>query len=328
MTHHQFQSGQSGWQCKVCRWIWDKRKRSRCPGVTRYEFSTWPTYLKTAGELSRLGLQIPSAPDGSYYRRLEPHWLWLYDERKAVHFTPSVAKYTMLLLQTNEKCQMCGCEVSELDDPHIVDGLCQVCRFEKDWIEQRNEIRAWAQASLHTEGTVLLDTETTGLETTDTVIELAVISTTQGTKLLNTRIQTDQPIKQEANYRHGLRNSDLLSAPPFAEVWADLSALLKQTQTIICYNADFHRERLIWTAQHEGFAFPQVDWQCLMNRYATFYGKVRKDDPVDPFQWQALSEACKQQGTEGGQSPRSLAQVQRARRLLQALAEKKGAYHE
>lgn len=194
---------------------------------------------------------------------------------------------------------MCGCEVNELDDPHIVDGHCQVCRFEKDWIEQRNGIRAWAQASLHADHTILLDTETTGIETTDTVIEIAVISTAQGTKLLNTRIQTDQPIQEAATHRHGLRKSDLLSAPSFAEVWADLSALLKQTQTIICYNADFHREKLIWTAHYEGFAFPQVNWQCLMNRYATFYGKIRGDDLVDPFQWQALSLACKQQGTQG-----------------------------
>src|ERR1700730_14352108 len=165
MTHHQFQRRQNCWQCKVCQWSWDKKKRSRCPGVIRYEFGAWPAHLKTAGELSRFGLQIPSAPDGCYYQRLDPHWLWLYDERKAVHFPPSISKYTTLLLQTNEKCQMCGCEGSELDDPHIVDGLCQVCRFEKDWIGQRNETRAWAQASLHADRTILLDTETTGLET-------------------------------------------------------------------------------------------------------------------------------------------------------------------
>jgi NMD protein affecting ribosome stability and mRNA decay len=39
---------------------------------------------------------------------------------------------------------MCGREVSELDNPHIVDGLCQVCTFEKNWVEQCSEIPAWA----------------------------------------------------------------------------------------------------------------------------------------------------------------------------------------
>jgi DNA polymerase III epsilon subunit-like protein len=175
---------------------------------------------------------------------------------------------------------------------------------------------------------VLLDTETTGLEKTDTVIEIAVISAAQGTTLLNTRIQTDQPIREEATYRHHLTESDLQSAPSFSEVWAGLLAIFNQTQTIICYSADFHREKLMWTAQHYGFALPKVEWQCLMVRYATFYGKVRLDDPVCPFQWQELSQACKQQGTQGGQSPRSLAQVQRARRLLQALAKKKGKHYE
>jgi DNA polymerase III epsilon subunit-like protein len=155
-----------------------------------------------------------------------------------------------------------------------------------------------------------------------------VISATKGATLLNTLIQTKQPIHEEATARHHLTASDLQSAPLFSEIWADLLAILKQTEVIICYSADFHRERLTWTAQRSGFTFPKVEWQCLMTRYATFYGKVRRDDPTSLFQWQKLSEACKLLGTQGGDSPRSLAQVQRARRLLQALAEKEGKYHE
>lgn len=298
-----------------------------CPGVIRYEFGTWPAHLKTAGELSRSGMQIPSSPDGCYYQRLEPHWLWLYDERKAIHLLPAISKYTMLLLQTNEKCRMCGCEVSEFDNPHIVDGLCQVCTFEKDWITQRNEIPAWAQASLRDHRTALLEIETTGFGNNDTIIEIAMISAAQGTILYNTPIQADQPIREEDTNRHHPRVRNPY-APLFSAIWADLSAILKHTQTIICYNADFHRERLMWTAQRNGFVFPVVEWQCLMNRYATFYGKVRKDDPLYHFEWQALSGACKQQEIPGGQSPRSLARVKRARRLLQALAEKKGKQYE
>ena len=191
-----------------CQWSWKTRKRSSCPGVIRYEFGAWPAHLKTAGELSRFGMTIPSLPDGCYYQRLEPHWLWLYDECEAVHLRPSVSQYVTLLFRTNEKCQWCGCEVEdELDDPHIVDGLCLACRFEKDWIEQRNEIRAWAQASLHAHHTVLLNTETTGFGKTDTVIEIAVISAAEGTTLLNTRIQTKQPI-QEAGYVSALSDSE------------------------------------------------------------------------------------------------------------------------
>jgi hypothetical protein len=160
MTNHKFQWNMDGWQCKVCQWRWKTRKRSKCPGVIRYEFGAWPNHLKTAGELSHLGMNIPSSPDGCYYQRLEPHWLWLYDKSKAAHLRPSVSKHITLLLRTNEKCQQCGRQVEdELDDPHIVDGLCFTCRFEKDWLEQRNEIRAWAQASLHAHRTVLLDTD-------------------------------------------------------------------------------------------------------------------------------------------------------------------------
>src|SRR5215470_7358237 len=113
MTNHQFQRKSGCWQCKVCQWSWKTRKRSVCPGVIRYEFGTWPNHLKTAGELSRIGMDIPSSPDGCYYQRLEPDFLWLYDKSKAVHLRPSISKYITLLLRTSEKCQQCGCEVED-----------------------------------------------------------------------------------------------------------------------------------------------------------------------------------------------------------------------
>lgn len=328
MTNHQWQRNRGSWCCSVCHWSWERRKRSPCPGVMRYAWGAWPAHLKTAGELHRSGLPIPDSPHGCYYQRLEPHWLWLYDARKIVHARPPLSPHPPLWFRANERCQRCGCEERERQGPPTVGGMCRACSFEREWTRQCNEIRTWAQASLQDNHTVLLDTETTGLGNTDTVIEIAVISAAQGATLLNTRIQNTRPIQEAAISRHHLTQSDLQSAPLFPAVWADLVAVLRQTQTVICYHADFHREKLTRTARHYGFALPLLEWQCLMNRYATFYGKVRKDDPVNPFQWQTLARACQQQDIPLGPSPRSLAQVQRARRLLQALAEKQGKQYE
>lgn len=55
---------------------------------------------------------------------------------------------------------------------------------------------------LRDERAVLLDTETTGLGERDVVIELALLSATEGTPLLNTLIRPDRPIPWDATLRH------------------------------------------------------------------------------------------------------------------------------
>jgi hypothetical protein len=95
---------------------------------------------------------------------------------------------------------------------------------------------------------------------------------------------------------------------------------------VISYNAAYHRGRLDWTAQVYGFRLPPLKWDCLMTHYAEFYGQVRNGDAANPYRWQTLRHACKQQKTQVGRSPRALSQVKRARRLLVAIAEQEGEH--
>ena len=330
MDKHQFTwHDDDHWHCQVCQWNWKNRKRSPCPGVVRYGFKAWPPHLKTAGELHRLGMRIPSSPDGCYYQRLEPHWLWLYDEQKATRLQTSFLKRIQSAFLPHTTCEMCGRDVHSHRDVLRLNSLCSICSFEELWTEQCQEIRRWAQNSLCSQQTILLNTETTGLGDTDTVIEIALISAEQGKTLYNTFIQAYRPTYRARTYDYASMENSFLSAPPFPKVWEDIVALLNQVQTVICYNADFHHKKLQRTVQKYDLPFPtHIKWECLMNRYATFYGKIRNDDPFNSFQWQKLIYACKQQEISAGQSLRPLARAKRAYRLLQALAKSTGIHYE
>ncbi len=80
-------------RCRVCQWSWPTRRQSACPGVPRYAYEAWPPTLHPAGELIRLGREIPLTADGCAYQLLEPHWLWLYyDDREITPFNYSPPK--------------------------------------------------------------------------------------------------------------------------------------------------------------------------------------------------------------------------------------------
>ncbi len=324
--------GRHRWRCRVCQWSWSTRRRSACPGVPRYAYGAWPDTLHPAGELRRLGRQVPPSPDGCAYQLWEPHWLWLYYEREATPVPPPPPKTFRARLRMfffggeTTMCQICGYEPDPDHAGTIVNGLCQTCHLQQAWRRQIQEVRYWAQSMLRDERAVLLDTETTGLSERDVVIELALLSVAEGTPLLNTLIRPDRPIPWEATLRHGLYDSDMRSAPPFGDVWGELLPILERHQTVISYSAAYHQTHLEWTAQLYGYQLPPLEWHCLMTRYAKFFGKIRLGDAQSLYQWQTLNRACKQQHTDAGRSPRALSQVKRARRLLVALAEKEGEH--
>ena len=334
---HQFKSiwaGRNRRRCRVCQWSWPRRRRSACPGVPRYSYGCWPPMMHPAGELKRLGREIPHEADGCAYQLLEPHWLWLYSDDREVSLTPLSRPKTFrerlraFFFFEEEKafCQICGYEPEDNRSTDLVDGLCPTCHFQRAWLQRCQDIRRGAQNLLLDKHAVLLDTQTTGLGERDEVVELALLSAVEGVPIYNTLIRPKCPIPWEATLRHGLRDEDVRSARTFDEVWTDLLPLLERYQRVISYNAEFHRDRLDWTAQAYGYRLPPLTWKCLMIHYATFYGQIRPGDATSPFRWQTLRNACMQQKTHVGRSPRALSQVKRAHRLLVAIAEQKGEH--
>lgn len=154
---------------------------------------------------------------------------------------------------------------------------------------------------------VILDVESTGLNSFDQVIELAIIDTT-GTVLLDTYVcPKDATICEEAFAVNGISEGRLRDAPTIVEL--DLANLL-QGKIIAVYNAGFDSRLLRQSAEAHGdtalYAFldspcwasitqqpspGKAFWLDLMAPYAQHWGDTTKRG----YRWQSLGKACIQQ---------------------------------
>ena len=87
---------------------------------------------------------------------------------------------------------------------------------------------------------LFLDTETTGLTTTDQIIEVAIVDQI-GKVLLNTLVNPGRvPINPHAEAAHGITASMLRGAPSLADLWPQIRSILSGNRVVI-YNAKFDR---------------------------------------------------------------------------------------
>lgn len=145
----------------------------------------------------------------------------------------------------------------------------------------------WAQGVLVDVGRyVVLDSETTGLDPTDEVIQLAVLGP-DGTALLDTYIKplVRKQIPAAAMAIHHISMTMLANAPSYVEVAPQLRSVIGD-RAIICYNADYDKRLLAQTARLCKIEFIGGNWQCAMKQYARFRGDwdARKND----YRWARL----------------------------------------
>jgi hypothetical protein len=138
---------------------------------------------------------------------------------------------------------------------------------------------SWAQERLHSEQVIILDTETVGPLNDLDLSELAILDM-QGRVLLNTRLRHRQ--WTAALERHFPRTSSsvrpALPPPGLADIWPQVEALFERSSTVIAYNVAFHRDALTQSARRYGLSLPPLHWECLMNNYAVYYGRVCLDE--------------------------------------------------
>gem|GEM_PF-305791 len=100
-----------------------------------------------------------------------------------------VSHRTTLANAQAKYCRWCGLFATDnTTQARIQGGICASCRTREPFRLRKKAISQWAQQMLQQDGWVMLDTETTGLERDDEVIELAVIGK-DGTVLLDTLVR-------------------------------------------------------------------------------------------------------------------------------------------
>lgn len=141
---------------------------------------------------------------------------------------------------------------------------------------------------------IVLDTETTGLDSKAEVCQIAIVDSS-GNVLLDTLVKPINPIPPEAERIHGISNADVMYAPKFIDVYEKLMGIILGRNVII-YNADYDVRVLQQSAAHGRHVFDVLcaNWYCAMQAYAVHYGAW--DDYHKSYTWQRLSNACQQKG--------------------------------
>jgi len=150
----------------------------------------------------------------------------------------------------------------------------------------------WAQSLLQlpTNQLVILDTETTGLTSTDQVLQIGVIDGAGNVMINNQLIRPTCEISPEAQAVHGISMEMVQNAPTLDEFTPTLREVFRDKRKIVIYNANFDI-RLIAQSLNikqqilidQFFGIAPI---CAMLRYAEYVGEFNQHH--GNFRWQRL----------------------------------------
>lgn len=136
-----------------------------------------------------------------------------------------------------------------------------------------------------------LDTETTGLERSDEIVEISILDE-DGKELFNSLVRPSQLIPGDVIAIHGINNDMVKTAPLWPIVWPKVKNFLSG-RLIIIYNEDFDIRMM--QQSHLRYRMPwkeQLTTKDLMKIYAEFRGEW--DSRRGSYRWHSLENARKQ----------------------------------
>lgn len=120
--------------------------------------------------------------------------------------------------------------------------------------------QAWLDEKVY-----FLNTETTGLDESAEIVEIAVTDH-QGRTIIDTLVKPSVPITPELTAIHGISNEMVANAPTWNELYDELC--LKLTgRTIVAYNSDFDARMVRQSCQLYGLPDLHCSWECAMQMY-------------------------------------------------------------
>jgi DNA polymerase III subunit epsilon len=135
----------------------------------------------------------------------------------------------------------------------------------------KDKMILWSRDVLeHKDQYVILDTETTGLNKNDVVIQISIIDL-HGNELLNSLVR---PMKRkrmsaESSGIHGITMADLISAPTLGEIKPEIDKITAG-KTVLIYNAEFDERLIEQTARQDKCFSPHFKTTCVMKYYSFF----------------------------------------------------------
>ncbi|MBC8505848.1 MAG: 3'-5' exonuclease [Anaerolineales bacterium] len=181
----------------------------------------------------------------------------------------------------------------------------------------RNEAIQQAQEYL-AKKPVYLDTETTGLDPMAEILEISIVDH-DGNILVNTLVKPRGKIDPGASRVHGITEEMLAEAQGWDVVWPQVDTALNGRYVGI-YNLDFDVRMMQQSHQRNWMQWgqPQIDFFCIMNLYAQFYGQWNSRH--GNYRWQSLDNARRQCGLNLPNTHRAFDDTLLARAVLQYMA--------
>ena len=214
--------------------------------------------------------------------------------------------------EKNRTCSKCG--AVETHKKHLnKDGWCREC-VEEDYREyqralqfnRKKEIEGYCREFLNG-NYVILDTESTGLDFDDKIVEIGIIDM-KGNVLLDTLIHTDKEISEGAYMVNGISQDDLIGKPTIESLTSKLDEILIG-KNILAYNAAFDRSML----RQSGYKNKKLVFNCLMNLYTEYLGEER---------WVSLADALHVEKIKINQKHRAIDDCFACLELIKVLANK------
>ena len=166
---------------------------------------------------------------------------------------------------------------------------------------------------------IYLDTETTGLESWDEIIEVGVVDSL-GQVLLETLIKPQGSIPSDATRIHGISDRDVRTAPTWRQIWPQLERILENRHLAI-YNAeyDIRMMRQSHARYSLSWALPSQETHCVMQLYARYRGEW--NPARRSYRWHSLESAGRQCGIQLPNTHRAVDDTLLARAVLLHMAE-------
>lgn len=229
-----------------------------------------PIHLLTKTELKQQRLKLAQGQRAAALYWQGHTYVSLFEPAEAVPMRPRreatqgqlAALSAGRTLVGTSPCSGCGNRI----DNQLLDriGLCHDCAWQDELDNLEREKRAvcvCAAAWLQSEP-LFLDTETTGLDASAEIIEIAIMDAA-GVALLDTLVKPMNPIPPEASAVNGISEQDVMHAPTWCDVGPRVASILVD-RLAIAHNADFDNRMLRQTFTLYGLDMPTFTIDCTM----------------------------------------------------------------
>ena len=166
---------------------------------------------------------------------------------------------------------------------------------------------------------IFLDTETTGIDLYDLVVEVGIVDL-DGNVLYNNLINPGRPIPKDSSKVHGITDDMVSDAPSLITAWSEIEDILHD-RAIGMYNAEFDYRLMKQSVEHAGLPWSIQRNQafCVMNMFAAWYGEWNRR--ANNFRSQKLEFAGKFCGIDLPNNHHAIDDAKLTAALLKYLAE-------